>query len=347
MTQGTHEDFRRQEAKLTESPTVLDVRNLEVVFATRNGEVRAVDDVSYDVRQGETLAIVGESGCGKSVSSLSILRLIPNPPGRVTKGAIMFEGEDLTKASDDRMRDIRGHRVSMIFQEPMTSLNPMMTIGDQVAEPFRRHKGMSWREARGKALEMLELVRIPDARKWLGRHPHEMSGGMRQRVMIAIALACNPKVLIADEPTTALDVTIQAQILQIIRDLQRRMGTAVIMITHDLSVVAEVADRVVVMYAGRQVEIAEVNDLFSNPQHPYTVGLMKAVPSLEAIASAEGAPDRLTEIPGVVPALANLPVGCAFAERCPRAIEKCRTAKPELEEKRPGHSAACWNVVPG
>ena len=328
------------------APTVLDVRNLEVVFETRNGAVRAVDNMSYDVKQGETLAIVGESGCGKSVSSLSILRLIPNPPGKVTQGAILFEGEDLTKVPDARIRDIRGNRISMIFQEPMTSLNPMMSIGDQVAEPFRRHNGLSWRQAHEKALEMLELVRIPDARKWLRRHPHEMSGGMRQRVMIAIALACNPKVLIADEPTTALDVTIQAQILEIIRKLQQRMGTAVVMITHDLSVVAEVADRVVVMYAGRQVEIAEVNELFSNPQHPYTVGLMKAVPSIDAIASATGAPERLTEIPGVVPALAALPRGCAFADRCPRALDKCRTAKPELEEKRPRHWAACWNEVP-
>ncbi len=329
-----------------DAPVVLSVRDLEVIFRTRNGRVRAVDGVSYDLRQGETLAIVGESGCGKSVSSLSVLRLIPDPPGEVTKGSVMFEGEDLTKVSDARIRDIRGNRISMIFQEPMTSLNPMMTIGDQVAEPFRRHDGMSRAEAADAALKMLDLVRIPDARKWLRRHPHEMSGGMRQRVMIAIALACNPKVLIADEPTTALDVTIQAQVLEIIKDLQRRMGTAVMLITHDLSVVAETAERVVVMYAGRQVEVAEVNALFDRPLHPYTVGLLKAVPRIEAIACSADAPERLEEIPGVVPALAALPPGCAFADRCPRVLDKCRVTPPPLEEKRPGHWAACWNEVP-
>lgn len=347
MTHPNPIEDAKHDAKGTSDrpPTVLAINNLEVMFTSQSGPVRAVDNMTYDVRQGETLAIVGESGCGKSVSSLSVLRLIPDPPGRVTKGSIMFEGEDLTKVSDGRIRDIRGNRISMIFQEPMSSLNPMMTIGDQVAEPFWQHKNMSRAQARDKALEMLELVLIPDAQKWLSRHPHEMSGGMRQRVMIAMALACNPKVLIADEPTTALDVSIQAQILEIIKDLQRRMGTAVVMITHDLSVVAEVADRVVVMYAGRQVEIATAMDLFCNPQHPYTVGLMKAVPSIEAIAASTGLPQRLAEIPGVVPALAVLPKGCAFADRCPQSLDICRTSKPELEEKRPGHWAACWNKV--
>ena len=324
-------------------PVVLAVDDLEVVFHTRSGTVRAVDGVTYDLLQGETLAIVGESGCGKSVSSLSVLRLIPNPPGEVTNGSILFEGEDLTKVSDNRMRDIRGNRISMIFQEPMTSLNPMMAIGEQVAEPFRRHDGLSKADAMTKALEMLEMVRIPDAAKWLHRHPHEMSGGMRQRVMIAMALACNPSVLIADEPTTALDVTIQAQILEVIKGLQKRMGTAVIMITHDLSVVAETADRVVVMYAGRQVEVAEVGELFTRPMHPYTVGLMKAVPSIDAIAKIVGAPERLEEIPGVVPALAALPKGCAFADRCPLVQDACRAQKPKLKEKRHGHWVACWS----
>jgi peptide/nickel transport system ATP-binding protein len=248
--------------------------------------------VSYDLRHGETLAIVGESGCGKSVSSLSVLRLIPTPPAEITKGSVIFEGEDLTRVSDKRMRDIRGNRISMIFQEPMTSLNPMMTIGDQVAEPFRKHNGLSRKEAMVRAEEMLDMVRMPDATNWLRRYPHEMSGGMRQRVMIAIALACSPSVLIADEPTTALDVTIQAQVLEIIRDLQTRLGTAVIMITHDLGVVAETADRVIVMYAGRQVEIADVGELFGRPMHPYTVGLMKAVPRIDAISNAVGRDPR-------------------------------------------------------
>ncbi|WP_323765848.1 ABC transporter ATP-binding protein [Marinovum sp.] len=326
-------------------PVVLTVRDLEVVFHTRKGPVRAVDGVSYDLQHGETLAIVGESGCGKSVSALSVLRLIPNPPGEITKGAILFDGEDLAKVSDKRIREIRGNRISMIFQEPMTSLNPMMTIGDQLAEPFRQHNGLSRRDAMAKSQEMLDLVRIPDAAKWLRRHPHEMSGGMRQRVMIAMALACNPSVLIADEPTTALDVTIQAQILEIIKGLQERLGTAVMMITHDLSVVAETADRVIVMYAGRQVEVAEVGELFDRPMHPYTVGLMKAIPSIDAIARVTGTPDRLEEIPGVVPALAALPEGCAFADRCPRVQALCREQKPPLDEKRPGHRVACWNEV--
>jgi oligopeptide/dipeptide ABC transporter ATP-binding protein len=322
---------------------VLAVKDLEIVFHTRKGSVRAVDGVSYDLRHGETLAIVGESGCGKSVSSLSVLRLIPTPPGEITKGSVIFEGEDLTRVSDKRMRDIRGNRISMIFQEPMTSLNPMMTIGDQVAEPFRKHNGLSRKEAMVRAEEMLDMVRMPDATNWLRRYPHEMSGGMRQRVMIAIALACSPSVLIADEPTTALDVTIQAQVLEVIRDLQTRLGTAVIMITHDLGVVAETADRVIVMYAGRQVEIADVGELFGRPMHPYTVGLMKAVPRIDAISNAVGAPERLEEIPGVVPALADLPAGCAFADRCPRVQDVCRSHKPELEEKRPGHWVACWS----
>jgi peptide/nickel transport system ATP-binding protein len=325
--------------------SVLELKNLETHFETRDGTVRAVDGVSYSVNAGETLAVVGESGCGKSVSSLSILRLIPNPPGKIVGGSVMFGGEDLTQVSEERIRVIRGNEISMIFQEPMTSLNPMMTIGKQISEPLTQHLGLSKKEAANRAQEMLDLVQIPDSKKWLSGYPHEMSGGMRQRVMIAIALACDPKVLIADEPTTALDVTIQAQILLLIRELQKKMGTAVIMVTHDLGVVAEVANRVVVMYAGRKVEEASVKDLFANPQHPYTIGLMTAIPRLDKITNGDGLNERLTEIPGVVPPLYNLPAGCAFADRCSFATDKCRTDKPVFEEKSPNHWAACWQEI--
>lgn len=325
---------------------VLELKNLETHFQTRDGTVRAVDGVSYSVGAGETLGVVGESGCGKSVSSLSILRLIPQPPGKIVGGSVLFGGEDLTQVSEERIRAIRGNDISMIFQEPMTSLNPMMTIGKQISEPLTRHFALSKKAAADRAQEMLELVHIPDAKKWLSGYPHEMSGGMRQRVMIAIALACDPKVLIADEPTTALDVTIQAQILLLIRELQEKMGTAVIMVTHDLGVIAEVADRVVVMYAGRKVEEAPVRDLFASPRHPYTVGLMTAIPRLDKITNGDGLNERLTEIPGVVPALYDLPVGCAFADRCSFASDQCRAEKPTFEEKRPGHWAACWQEIP-
>jgi peptide/nickel transport system ATP-binding protein len=326
---------------------VLELDKLETHFETRDGTVRAVDGVSYSVGQGETLGVVGESGCGKSVSSLSILRLIPSPPGKIVGGAVYFGGEDLTQVSEERIRAVRGNEISMIFQEPMTSLNPMMTIGKQIGEPLVRHLNMSNRDALDRAREMLELVHIPDAKKWLKGFPHEMSGGMRQRVMIAIALACDPKVLIADEPTTALDVTIQAQILLLIRELQDKMGTAVVLVTHDLGVVAEVADRVVVMYAGRKVEEASVHDLFAQPRHPYTLGLMTAIPRLDKIAEGEGLAERLTEIPGVVPPLFNLPAGCAFADRCSFATDHCRSSRPVFEEKQPGHFAACWQEFPG
>lgn len=327
------------------STPVLELKNLETHFQTRNGTVRAVDGVSYSVGKGETLGVVGESGCGKSVTSLSILRLIPDPPGKIVGGSVTFAGEDLTQVSEERIRAIRGNEISMIFQEPMTSLNPMMTVGKQISEPLVRHLNLSKKEAEQKALEMLELVHIPDAKKWLNGYPHEMSGGMRQRVMIAIALACDPKVLIADEPTTALDVTIQAQILRLIRELQKKMGTAVIMVTHDLGVVAEVADRVVVMYAGRKVEEASVKDLFAHPRHPYTVGLMTAIPRLDKITNGDGLSKRLTEIPGTVPPLYDLPVGCAFADRCTYATDQCRAEKPVFEEKSPGHFAACWQEL--
>lgn len=324
---------------------VLELKELETEFDTRDGIVRAVDKVSYAVGKGETLGVVGESGCGKSVASLSILRLIPNPPGRIAGGEILYGGEDLTKVSETRIREIRGNEISMIFQEPMTSLNPMMSVGKQIAEPLIRHRGLSKKAAIEKAEEMLHLVHIPDAGKWLTGYPHEMSGGMRQRVMIAMALACDPKVLIADEPTTALDVTIQSQVLKLIRELQEKMGTAVVMITHDLGVIAETADRVVVMYAGRKVEEANVKDLFANPRHPYTVGLMTAIPRLDKISSDDYSVERLTEIPGVVPPLYDLPQGCAFASRCSLATDHCRTEKPEFEEKSPGHWAACFEEI--
>ncbi len=324
---------------------ILELKELETHFETRDGIVRAVDKVSYAVGAGETLGVVGESGCGKSVTSLSILRLIPTPPGRIVGGQVWFEGEDLTQVSEDRIRQVRGNDISMIFQEPMTSLNPMMTVGRQIAEPLIRHRGLSKSEAAGRAKEMLQLVHIPDADRWLDGYPHEMSGGMRQRVMIAMALACDPKVLIADEPTTALDVTIQAQILLLIRELQEKLGTAVVMITHDLGVIAETADRVVVMYAGRKVEESGVEDLFANPRHPYTVGLMTAVPRLDKITSGMAYNERLTEIPGVVPPLHELPAGCAFASRCSFATDRCRQEKPVFEEKSPGHWAACFAEI--
>ncbi len=326
---------------------VLELKNLQTQFATRDGIVRAVDGVSYAVGQGETLGVVGESGCGKSVSSLSILRLIPDPPGKIVGGSVLFAGEDLTRVSEERIRAVRGNEISMIFQEPMTSLNPMMTIGKQISEPLTRHLGLSKKQAADRAQEMLALVQIPDTRKWLSGYPHEMSGGMRQRVMIAIALACDPKVLIADEPTTALDVTIQAQILQLIRELQEKMGTAVIMVTHDLGVIAEVADRVVVMYAGRKIEEASVKKLFARPRHPYTRGLMTAIPRLDKITNGDGLSKRLTEIPGVVPPLYDLPAGCAFADRCGYATDQCRIEKPVFEKKSPNHWAACWQELPG
>ena len=300
--------------------TVLDVKNLQTVFFTNSGLFRAVDDVSFHVNRGETLAIVGESGCGKSVSALSIMRLVPDPPGRIVGGSVTLEGTDLLKLSDAEMRDIRGNRISMIFQEPMTSLNPVMRIGDQITEVVQLHQTMTNKQAWAKAVEMLKLVRIPEPERRAQEYPHQLSGGMRQRAMIAMALACRPTLLIADEPTTALDVTIQAQILALIVDLQKTLGTGLVLITHDLGVVAQTAQRVIVMYAGKKVEEATVEDLFDKPLHPYTRGLMASMPaviSLEAKADA-----RLNEIPGMVPSLTNLPAGCAFAPRCSLAIDK-------------------------
>ncbi|MGE5269388.1 MAG: ABC transporter ATP-binding protein [Thiohalocapsa sp.] len=333
--------------------SVLEVEGLQTYLFTRLGVVKAVDDVSFTVRRAETLAIVGESGCGKTMTALSLLRLVPNPPGRIVAGSIKIDGKDLVLLDEAEMRDIRGNDISMIFQEPMTSLNPVMTIGAQITETIRLHQDLSKSAAMEKAVEMLRLVKIPEAAQRAQEYPHQLSGGMRQRAMIAMALACNPRVLIADEPTTALDVTIQAQILDLILDLQKKLGTAVVLITHDLGVVAETAHRVIVMYAGRKVEEADVEDLFESPLHPYTHGLLASIPHLAIIggetavangAEANGADGhRLQEIPGMVPALTNLPPGCSFAPRCPFADDKCRSFYPPYEQKRPGHWAACWH----
>jgi peptide/nickel transport system ATP-binding protein len=321
--------------------TVLEVKNLHTVFFTNSGLFRAVDDLSFTVRRGETLAIVGESGCGKSVSALSIMRLVPDPPGRIVGGSVMLEGTDLLELDEAEMREIRGNRVSMIFQEPMTSLNPVMRIGDQITEVVRLHREITAKEAWKQAVDMLRLVRIPEPERRALEYPHQMSGGMRQRAMIAMALACRPALLIADEPTTALDVTIQAQILALIVDLQQRLGTGLILITHDLGVVAQTAQRVIVMYAGRKVEEATVEALFENPRHPYTRGLMASMP--EVISQGTRADARLTEIPGMVPSLTNLPPGCAFAPRCTLAIDRCRAEYPPLQDFD-GHLAACWRA---
>ena len=322
---------------------VLEVEGLRTYFFTRQGIVKAVEDVSFSLRPKETLAIVGESGCGKSMTALSIMRLVPDPPGRIVSGSVKLAGRDLLKLSEAEMRDIRGNEISMIFQEPMTSLNPVLTIGHQISEALILHQDLSRSAAMDKSVEMLRLVKIPEAARRAKEYPHQLSGGMRQRAMIAMALACNPKVLLADEPTTALDVTIQAQILELILELQDRLGTAVILITHDLGVVAETAQRVIVMYAGKKVEEAEVHELFARPQHPYTHGLLASVPRLGIMAGKEEASTRLQEIPGIVPALTNLPPGCAFAPRCPYADDLSRSEFPPYEEKLPGHWAACWH----
>ncbi|MEA2802021.1 MAG: peptide/nickel transport system ATP-binding protein [Rhodospirillaceae bacterium] len=323
---------------------ILEVRDLHTQFDTLDGVVRAVDGVSFDLARGETLGIVGESGCGKSVTALSILRLIPTETGRIAAGSIRFEGEELTALGEEAMKRLRGHRISMIFQEPMTSLNPVLTVGTQIAENVVRHLGVPWRAARDRACEMLDLVRIADARRRLDEYPHQLSGGMRQRVMIAMALSCDPQVLIADEPTTALDVTIQAQILDLMLELKEKTGTAIVLITHDLGVVAETTQRVVVMYAGRKVEEAPVEVLFEEPLHPYTRGLMRAIPRLDIEADAAGTRPRLQEIPGLVPILTRPIVGCAFAPRCGFATDRCRAEPPPIVDAGAGHTVACWEV---
>jgi oligopeptide/dipeptide ABC transporter ATP-binding protein len=323
---------------------LLEIDNLHTHFFTPSGTVRAVDGVSYSLNSGETLGVVGESGCGKSVTALSILRLVASPPGRIVDGAIRFEGSDLLGLSESQMEDIRGNHISMIFQEPMTSLNPLLTVGRQISEAIALHQRVSRRTAMDRAIDMLRRVHIPEPERRAFAYPHQMSGGMRQRVMIAMALSCNPKVLIADEPTTALDVTIQAQILDLMRELRDTLGTAIILITHDMGVVAENADRVVVMYAGRKVEEASVDDLFERPGHPYTRGLLDSIPNLDLAARADLSRTRLNEIKGMVPSLSNLPKGCSFAPRCGLATEQCHAVFPRLEQHRPGHWVACWHA---
>ena len=315
---------------------LLSVRNLVTRFRTGRGTVTAVDHVSFDVAAGETVAIVGESGSGKSVTALSILRLIPDPPGHIESGEILFDGKDLLKLSDAEIRAVRGDRIAMIFQEPMSSLNPSLTVGMQVGEPINLHRNAPWSVALEKARELLGMVRMSDTASRVSAYPHQFSGGMRQRAMIAMALACEPQLIIADEPTTALDVTVQAQILDLLKDLADRTGSALILITHDLGVVARYADRVVVMYGGRVVESAPAAELYARPQHPYTRGLMASVPRLDADTG-----DRLVPIEGQPPDLARIPPGCAFAPRCRQATDACRAAKPPLREVAPNHQVAC------
>ena len=318
---------------------ILKLENLQTAFDTDEGRLIAVDDVSYEVHAGQTIGIVGESGCGKSVSALSIMRLVPNPPGKIIGGRILFKGQDLAKLSTPEMRKIRGNEISMIFQEPMTSLNPVFTVGDQIMESVVLHQGLNRKEAKAKAIEMLKLVGIPAPDRRVDEYPHQLSGGMRQRVMIAIALSCNPSLLIADEPTTALDVTIQAQILDLINGLRKKMGMAVMLITHDLGVVAEVCDYVVVMYAGKIVEQGSVEDIFLRPTHPYTRGLLNSLPSMSNKSKGK----RLETIPGMVPDLKALPKGCRFQDRCPRKEDKCEEAEPSYTNVAAGHSIACYN----
>ncbi len=334
------------------SEIILDVENLTTEFRTSGGVGRTVDSLSFSISRGETLGIVGESGCGKSITALSILRLVPSPPGNIVDGSVRLGGVDLMQLPERQMRDVRGNEISMIFQEPMNSLNPVLSLGYQIAETLRRHEGLTRAEAKARAVEMLDLVQIPAPERRAREYPHQLSGGMRQRAMIAMALSCNPRVLIADEPTTALDVTIQAQVLDLIQELQERLGAAVILITHDLGVVAETAQRVIVMYAGRKVEEATVEALFADPLHPYTRGLLASVPRLSAAATgsaasgrdSDSAMGRLEEIPGIVPPLTEVPSGCAFAPRCGQATEQCKAAQPPLEADRPGHWTACWHV---
>jgi len=327
------------------SEPLLEVRGLKTRFSLEEGPVLAVDDVSFSIPPGGTLGVVGESGCGKSVTALSIMRLVPDPPGRVVGGEVRFKGRDLLALPEEEMRRIRGHHLSMIFQEPMTSLNPVYTVGEQIGEVVRLHQGLDRKRAKERAVEMLRQVGIPAPEQRVDAYPHQLSGGMRQRVMIAMALACNPELVIADEPTTALDVTIQAQILDLLKRLQAERGMAVMLITHDLGVVAESCDAVVVMYAGRVVEQAPVRTLFRRPAHPYTAGLLRSIPSFHAVQGGEGR-QRLKTIPGMVPSLRRLPAGCRFRDRCERALEVCARVDPPLETKREGQSAACHNPVP-
>jgi len=316
---------------------LLEVKNLQTQFLTSAGVVRAVDGVSYDINEGETVALVGESGCGKSVSALSIMRLVAEPAGRIVGGEILFKGRDLLKLTEEEMRDVRGRDIAMVFQEPMTSLNPVLTIGRQLTEGLEIHLGMAPEAARARAVELLGLVGIPDPARRLGQYPHQFSGGMRQRMMVAMALACNPPLILADEPTTALDVTIQAQILELLQDLSRRLGVAMLIITHNLGVVARYADRVNVMYAGRIIESGTAAEIYADPRHPYTLGLLRSVPRLD-----EPIRSKLDPIEGQPPDLTKLPPGCAFAPRCAYRIDKCAEVPPLVTCGAPGHRSACW-----
>ena len=316
---------------------LLDVRNLRTWFYTQDGIVKAVNGISYTLREGEALGLVGESGCGKSVSAMSLMRLIPTPPGRIVEGEVWFDGRDLLKISDEEMRRIRGNDIAMVFQDPMTSLNPVLTVSRQITETLQLHLGMNGSSARARAIELLELVGIPAARSRVDDYPHQFSGGMRQRVMIAMALSCNPKLLIADEPTTALDVTIQAQILELIKQLQKELGMALILITHDLGVVAGIADRINVMYAGYIVESASADSLFAEPLHPYTLGLLRSIPRID-----QPRKEKLIPIEGLPPDLIQPPPGCPFQPRCVYAVEQSIHANPTLELRAPGHRVACW-----
>jgi len=320
-------------------PLLLKAENLTTCFETSAGMIRAVDEVDLEIRKGDTLGIVGESGCGKSAFALSVMRLIPVPPGRIVSGSITFAGRDLLRLDHEEMRQVRGRDISMIFQEPMTSLNPVLRVGEQIAEVNRLHHGLSRKEALEHAVEMLHLVGLSEPEKRVRDYPHQLSGGMRQRVMIAMAMACNPRLLIADEPTTALDVTIQAQILDLLERLKREIGMSVLMITHDLGVIAETAQHVAVMYAGRVVENAAVEALFSNPLHPYTMGLLKSLPNPDVAYDRQ---TLLSAIPGSVPDLYSLPPGCRFQDRCPHVMKICREREPLLIEAESGHTARCW-----
>ena len=320
---------------------LLEIRNLKTYFEVRRSVLKAVDDVSLSIETGKTLGLVGESGCGKSVTAASIMGLVPIPPGKIAGGEILFEGVNLLKLPESRMKKIRGNRISMIFQEPMTSLNPVFTVGDQVAEVIRLHQGLSRRKTRDKVIEVFGMVGIPAAESRITDYPHQMSGGMRQRVVIAMALACNPKLMIADEPTTALDVTIQAQILDLMNKLKEEVGASILFITHDLGVIAEMAQNVAVMYAGKVMEEADVDTLFAEPRHPYTIGLMSSIPVL----GREEKRRRLSTIPGVVPSLFKLSEGCLFHERCTEAREECRRVSPPIVDLGNGHTVRCHNYA--
>ncbi len=323
--------------------SVLDVRDLKTVFHTRSGEVHAVNSVTFDLKPGELLGVVGESGSGKSVTMMSLIGLLPSPPAEVRGGEVLFDGENLLQASDDHLRDIRGARIGMVFQDPMTSLNPVFTVGYQLSEPLRRHMGLSKKAARARAIELLELVGIPDPAQRLADFPHQFSGGMRQRVMIAIALACDPQVLIADEPTTALDVTIQAQILELIKELRHKLGMAIIWITHDLGVIAGIADRVMVMYGGQIVEQAPVKELFADPRHPYTRALLQTIPALHGVRD-----EKLQVIEGQPPIMAGAPTACPFRDRCVHAFERCEVENPVRRIVAADHDVAChWDANGG